>query len=198
MTKSKVSKFDRLTRSKIRMEKTALKLENTLKPLRLVFDNIGSLTDGIVNMGVAFTGHNAFKKLGRKFPDTLQGSLIALIGWKLARAQNVAASIAGIGTLTTMGLIASWQFDPYRPLQPIPEGEPAVPPEVPPGQIPPGMEHVDIQPAIIHTDPDTGAPFLACLPSYTLMENFLGRIACIPDEHVSAFESWGWRIALSA
>lgn len=64
--------------------------------LKDIVDRAGTLVDVATKLGVAYTGYNATRHW--------TGALVALIGLRLAEANNLASGIAGVATLTALGL----------------------------------------------------------------------------------------------
>jgi hypothetical protein len=61
-----------------------------------IIDRTDKLIDAFTKIGVAYTGFNA--------TGHWTGALIALVGLRLAEANNLASGVAGVATLTALGL----------------------------------------------------------------------------------------------
>lgn len=83
--------------------------------LSLVAANSNKLIDTVTKVGVAYVGYKAV--------DHWSGALTGLVALKLATANNLAAGIAGVATLTGLGVMAGASArNPYLPDDNVPVG----------------------------------------------------------------------------
>lgn len=83
------------------------KLEKQLakfKEIQEYFDKIPNMIDVAVKAGLAYYGMKAFNHPA--------GALVALVGFELAKSQNIVAGGSGVATLASIGLAGIKRGDP--------------------------------------------------------------------------------------
>ena len=81
-----------------------------------VIERSDRILDAATKIGVAYVGYKA--------ADHPSGALAGLVALKLANANNLAAGVAGVATLTALGItsVAKQQFQ-YGPFATVPRNE---------------------------------------------------------------------------
>lgn len=93
----------------LRIREKAAQFKLNWQPVRDVIDRVDKITEVLFNAGIALYGY--------RVNDHWTGALTALLGYRLAKAENLVAGTTGVGILTAMGVLSLTKpFWAHRPI----------------------------------------------------------------------------------